>query len=225
MANPVLIPSPRTCLHMKPMRNSVEGLNQEIEKLVLFPGSSGSSTITGRSSDCDLLSRYTPERHRVHYCDLFTTNTCVSAGYFTGNQSGLEASGNIPGTSAGACYDTRSVNTQTPIFDNLLSDDSQSTSPDDETGSGIGASPRINKFLAREPPDGCEKVNLKFVDQLKPNPELGNLQKPKLFKPCAGGLQFKPSLGSAFLPLQRLQKSKSPEESTENVTEGTEEGV
>jgi hypothetical protein len=56
IANPVLIPSPRTCLHMKPMRNSVEGLNQEIEKLVLFPGSGGSSN-PGRSSDCDLLSR------------------------------------------------------------------------------------------------------------------------------------------------------------------------
>lgn len=38
-ASPVLIP-PRTCppAHMRPMRSSVEGLNQEIEKLVLIPG-------------------------------------------------------------------------------------------------------------------------------------------------------------------------------------------
>lgn len=38
-ASPVSIP-PRTCppVHIRPMRNSVEGLNQEIEKLVLYPG-------------------------------------------------------------------------------------------------------------------------------------------------------------------------------------------
>lgn len=39
---------------------------------------------------------------------------------------------------------------------NLLLDDSQSTSPED---GATGASPRINRFLAREPPDGCEKVS------------------------------------------------------------------
>ena len=52
-------------------------------------------------------------------------------------------------------HDTRS--TQTPIGDNLSSDESQSTSPD-EGAVMSNASPRINKFLAREPPDGCEKV-------------------------------------------------------------------
>lgn len=43
----------------------------------------------------------------------------------------------------------------------FLIDESQSTSPDD---GGIEASPRINRFLARLPPDGCEKVrtNLRF---------------------------------------------------------------
>lgn len=58
--------------------------------------------------------------------------------------------------------DTRSVNTQTPLGDTLSSDDgSQSTSPEGEGGAGAAtsASPRINKFLAREPPDGCEKVS------------------------------------------------------------------
>lgn len=37
-ASPVLIPSRNSQpIHMRPMRNSVEGLNQEIEKLVLHP--------------------------------------------------------------------------------------------------------------------------------------------------------------------------------------------
>lgn len=39
----------------------------------------------------------------------------------------------------------------------LFPDDSHSTSPEDGT-SMASASPRINRFLAREPPDGCEKV-------------------------------------------------------------------
>lgn len=38
-ASPVLIPQPKLHqpIHMRPMRSSVEGLNQEIEKLVLHP--------------------------------------------------------------------------------------------------------------------------------------------------------------------------------------------
>lgn len=38
----------------------------------------------------------------------------------------------------------------------MSTDESQSTSPDDNVSSE--ASPRINRFLARLPPDGCEKV-------------------------------------------------------------------
>lgn len=37
VASPVSIP-PRSCAIHRPMRSSVEGLNQEIEKLVLVPG-------------------------------------------------------------------------------------------------------------------------------------------------------------------------------------------
>lgn len=40
----------------------------------------------------------------------------------------------------------------------MMSSDSQSTSPDEGVQSK-DASPRINRFLAREPPDGCEKVS------------------------------------------------------------------
>lgn len=43
-----------------------------------------------------------------------------------------------------------------PFIQSFYLDDSQSTSPEDGAG---GASPRINRFLAREPPDGCEKVS------------------------------------------------------------------
>lgn len=43
----------------------------------------------------------------------------------------------------------------------------KSGSPEPDAGGGqlskLGTSPRINKFLAREPPDGCEKV--KIIDE------------------------------------------------------------
>lgn len=122
-ASPVLIPM-RTCppAHMRPMRNSVEGLNQEIEKLVLIPGQPHTCR-----PETSMFSRGTPEGHRAPLADLLHG-------------------------------DTRNANTQTPIGDHLSSDESQSTSPEDGASSTTGASPRINRFLAREPPDGCEKV-------------------------------------------------------------------
>lgn len=57
------------------------------------------------------------------------------------------------------CFHSHNVQTSNHSIDFfiyiLLQDESQSTSPDD---GGIEASPRINRFLARLPPDGCEKV-------------------------------------------------------------------
>jgi Protein Family FAM117 len=113
-ASPVSIP-PRCPPpnYMRPMRNSVEGLNSEIEKLVLYPGQPHTCR-----PETHMFSRGTPEQ-------LFQDST-------------------------------RSVNTQTPIM--LSSDESPSTTPEEGTLTN-SASPRINKFLAREPPDGCEKVS------------------------------------------------------------------
>lgn len=185
-ASPVSIP-PRTCppVHMRPMRNSVEGLNQEIEKLVLYT----SQPHTCRS-DLEMYSRGTPEGHRAPLAELFHA-----------------AGGGVIMTS-----DTRSVNTQTPLGDVLSSDDgSQSTSPD-EGAAVSSASPRINKFLAREPPDGCEKVNLKLT-------EADTSTNTTHFKPCVA-FQLRPSLGSAFQPLQPIPTLKTtPEDDGNNEGE------
>ncbi|XP_055706270.1 protein FAM117B-like isoform X3 [Phlebotomus papatasi] len=174
-ASPVTIPA-RTGPHghLRPMRSSVEGLNQEIEKLVLIPGQQHTCR---PESNRNLFSRGTPDGHRAPIAELLHG-------------------------------DTRSVNTQTPLGDVFLSsDDSQSTSPDESGSNAAGyratkgtitsASPRINKFLAREPPDGCEKVNLRPTE---------SSEQTTIFKPCfVGGLR--PSLGSAFQPLQPLSPS------------------
>lgn len=183
-ASPVSIP-PRTCptVHMRPMRNSVEGLNQEIEKLVLYTGQPHTCR-----SDLEMYSRGTPEGHRAPLAEL------------------LHAAG---GGCVTLASDTRSVNTQTPLGDTLSSDDgSQSTSPD-EGAAVSSASPRINKFLAREPPDGCEKVNLKPT-------EADTSTNTTHFKPCVA-FQLRPSLGSAFQPLQPILTLKTTPEDDGNT--------
>lgn len=191
-ASPVSIP-PRTCppVHMRPMRNSVEGLNQEIEKLVLYPGQPHTCR-----SELEMYSRGTPEGHRAPLADIFH-----AAGGSCGGPPGMMA-----------MSDTRSVNTQTPLGDTLSSDDgSQSTSPDEGGTAVTSASPRINKFLAREPPDGCEKVNLKLT-------EADSSTNTTHFKPCVA-FQLRPSLGSAFQPLQPIPTLKTTPEDDGGTSE------
>ncbi|KAK0174555.1 hypothetical protein PV327_010315 [Microctonus hyperodae] len=157
-----------------PMRSSIEGLNQEIEGLVL---KSASNTNDFEHSIDDKYARYreqiTPEGHRAPLADLLRA--------------------------------TRSVNTQTPATDlpssSYSSGGSRGSTPEQEREGRLGTSPHINRFLAREPPDGCEKVNLKFVEEARrPMIDLSKLDycpKPNV------AFQLKPSLGSAFLPLQQ----------------------
>ncbi|KAG7202870.1 hypothetical protein KM043_010018 [Ampulex compressa] len=157
-----------------PMRSSIEGLNQEIEGLVL---KSAANTSDPDHPVEDKYARYreqiTPEGHRAPLADLLRA--------------------------------TRSVNTQTPATDlpssSYSSGGSRGSTPEQDREGRLGTSPHINRFLAREPPDGCEKVNLKFVeDARRPMIDLSKLDYCP--KPCVA-FQLKPSLGSAFLPLQQ----------------------
>ncbi|KAJ2949000.1 hypothetical protein O0L34_g5940 [Tuta absoluta] len=143
---------------LRAARSSVEGLNQEIERLVLYPASGTQTPHADRCRD-----KVTPEGHRAPLAELLR----------------------------------RSVNTQTPhdLHTAHSSGGSVCSSPDLD-GSKLGTSPQINRFLAREPPDGCEKVNLKAGE--------GACSEPvpvSAMKPAAPGFTLRPSLGSAFHPL------------------------
>ncbi|KAH1003319.1 hypothetical protein HUJ05_011247 [Dendroctonus ponderosae] len=148
--------SPQTASCLLGLRSSVEGLNQEIERLVLRTG-----------ADARLP---TPEGHRAPLAEMLQS---------------------------------RSADTQTP--QDFGNDSSSGSSPDTETK--LGTSPRINRFLAREPPDGCEKVGsgtahpsplasccnqvrLKALDE-RTDLLLDSAPQPSSFK-------LRPSLGSAF---------------------------
>lgn len=178
------------------MRSSIEGLNQEIEKLVLHPGPAG------RANRLDQVSALrgggTPDE---------------------GHQSPLVLHGDdVPSGS-------RSANTQTPVLGLLettttgffahlhhSSSHSDDSTPEDEVGGGqprsfgrIGsaeASPRINKFMAQLPPEGCERVVLSKT--LQAEDFRATTSNVGIIKPVAG-FQLRPSQGSAF----RLASNKS----------------
>lgn len=69
-ASPVQIPNRSSVTHGRPMRNSVEGLNQEIEKLVLHPGQQHTCR-----PESNLFSRGTPEGHRAPLADILHGET------------------------------------------------------------------------------------------------------------------------------------------------------
>ncbi|KAF2882605.1 hypothetical protein ILUMI_23573 [Ignelater luminosus] len=170
MSSPVMKASPIN-IPVKPLpkptiRSSVEGLNQEIERLVLKSSGLPGSQTCDRNEEYDKFCQATPEGHRAPLAELFKA--------------------------------TRSIDTQTPAGGDFTSScpssgGSQNSSPDQES-SKLGTSPHINRFLAREPPDGCEKVHLKSLDEQK------GLTVDRSPRPCT--FQLKPSLGSAFQLLQ-----------------------
>lgn len=178
------------------MRNSVEGLNQEIERLVL-KGISGAGT--ENEAELERVMGPTPEGHRAPIAELFHS-TCCSVD--TQTPSGSDGSNGFLDSSS-------RHGSSRP--DSLECD--KSASPDLEVSghtSKLGTSPQINKFLTREPPDGCEKV--KIVDEGRS--ALRSVKPPS--SPMAGGdgpgsevlkpsSQFvlRPSQSSAFCPLVR----------------------
>ncbi|KAB0798823.1 hypothetical protein PPYR_06703 [Photinus pyralis] len=184
-ASPINIP-------IKPLpkptiRNSVEGLNQEIERLVLKSTGLSGSQYSDRNEEYDKFCQVTPEGHRAPLAELLkatrSVNTQTPAGDFV---SSCPSSG------------PPSRDSNSPLIPGHLDSSSdaggsQTSSPDQES-SKFGTSPHINKFLAREPPDGCEKVHLKSLEDHR------GLNVDQILRPTT--FQLKPSLGSAFHLLQ-----------------------
>ncbi|XP_063536475.1 glucocorticoid-induced transcript 1 protein-like [Cydia strobilella] len=156
---------------LRAARSSVEGLNQEIERLVLYPASGTQTPHLDRLKD-----KVTPEGHRAPLAELLR----------------------------------RSVNTQTPhdLCHTAHSSGGSVCSSPDLDGGKLGTSPQINRFLAREPPDGCEKVNMKGCESSYPEP----MAMP-VVGPAVPGFTLRPSLGSAFQPLHSAA-SPSPTHTT-----------
>ncbi|XP_073971393.1 glucocorticoid-induced transcript 1 protein-like isoform X2 [Rhodnius prolixus] len=175
---------------------SIEGLNQEIERLVLR------SSIAGRQLDRQHVKgccESTPEGHRAPVADLLrqtrSVNTQTPAYTSTNSAHSSGPPSCDSGSPAGSALTNRS--------DSRPSSDLQEDSSPETEGRQLGTSPRINRFLEREPPDGCERVSLRFTDEnRKPMVDISEMDYP--LKPSVN-FQLKPSLGSAFQPLKSTQ--------------------
>ncbi|GFU52917.1 protein FAM117B [Nephila pilipes] len=175
------------------MRSSVEGLNQEIERIVLREISGADGEDTERTLEP------TPEGHRAPIADLFRNTQSVNT--------------QTPFDRCDSCYSSnssasgsKSVSPVVPIMPGQM-DCSRPSSTEGSKGSGspdlegthkLATSPHINKFLAREPPDGCEKV--KIAEETRNSTGAGELHKFSCPKPSMNFVLL-PSQRSAFDPL------------------------
>ncbi|KFM69668.1 Glucocorticoid-induced transcript 1 protein, partial [Stegodyphus mimosarum] len=175
------------------MRSSVEGLNQEIERIVLREISSN------EGDDTDRTLEPTPEGHRAPIADLFRNTQSVDTQTpFDRNDSCHSSNSSNSGS--------QSVSPVVPIMPGQMDssrpssaeESKDSVSPDLEGNSKLATSPHINKFLAREPPDGCEKV--KIAEETRNLPGVGELQEFGCLKPSMNFVLL-PSQRSAFDPL------------------------
>ncbi|XP_076361274.1 glucocorticoid-induced transcript 1 protein-like isoform X2 [Tachypleus tridentatus] len=189
--------------------SSVEGLNQEIERLVL-KGLSGNDCV-----DIELERELEPppDGHRAPIADLFRSTTVTS----TCNVDTQTPSGRGEScSSSGATSRSQSVSPTVPFLGQMDSfqfpsrEGSKSASPDPDCIFKLGTSPHINKFLAREPPDGCEKV--KIVDERRNTTTSVEHLGYGPIKPCEKFVLL-PSQSSAFYPLYKTCVSPSASDS------------
>ncbi|XP_077285742.1 glucocorticoid-induced transcript 1 protein-like isoform X2 [Arctopsyche grandis] len=182
--SPVFFPGLRAGngVPLRATRSSVEGLNQEIERLVLCPTPSHQLE---RNRD-----KITPEGHRAPLAELLRRSVNTQTPAHSDRQSQSAHSSGPPSRESlsSGCSPER----------HGMPGGSVCSSPDLDVNK-LGTSPHINRFLAREPPDGCEKVNLKFTEGVMGcSKTIGDISP---IKPSVG-FQLRPSLGSAFQPLQ-----------------------
>ncbi|XP_076348801.1 protein FAM117B-like isoform X2 [Tachypleus tridentatus] len=187
------------------IRSSVEGLNQEIERLVL-KGISGNDV---GDVEFERDVEPPPDGHRAPIADLFRSTTAIS----TRNVNTQTPSGRGESCpNSGATSRSQSVSPIVSFLGQMDSsqpasrEGSKSASPDLDCNFKFGTSPCINRFLAREPPDGCEKV--KISEERRNTSTLMEPQGYGPFKPSEKFVLL-PSQSSAFYPLYKNYVSPS----------------
>lgn len=187
-------------------RNSVEGFNTEIEKLVCR-GNGEPST--------NKMMEPTPDGHRAPIAELFKrNNTCRSVdtqtpvkAYSTNSSSGASSPCGSVSPSVWGVFDHHHSSSRPPSDGCTAEEigDYNSLSPEDFQALALGTSPR-GRFLCREPPDGCEKVEtLKIAE----HPVKNGQDATTVYCPPKPSSQFvlQPSSSSAFCSLNKFSAS------------------
>lgn len=223
----IVIPSSSSPLHIPAarqnmnrfQRNSVEGLNVEIEKLVLSkPGSSSSAGQEPEEAEI-LRAQDIPDGHRAPIPEVTRLSSTRSVDTQTpsaqmeeGIPGGACRSDSIsPAAAAAAATGGGAIAAvSSHVMDLLQHPDNRSDSLESKSSKGDSeyGSPEPSKFVSspklekscpfvRQPPDGCEKVKV-IEDARRPS-----IKEPLLFCPVKPNqFVFKPSQGSAFCPLK-----------------------
>ncbi|BFY97828.1 hypothetical protein BsWGS_00869 [Bradybaena similaris] len=186
-------------------RNSVEGLNTEIEKLVSsFPMFS----LSAADDDGDVFKEI-PDGHRAPPPEVIPLNNTRSVNTQTPSHMEHNLSTTSIISTIRCSSISPSVTPRSGSADIYLTPRSRSDSADSKSSKGeIETSPEPSVYLSspklvkscpfvREPPDGCEKVTV--VEELR-RPQI---KEPMLFAVKPNQFVFKPSQGSAFCPLTK----------------------
>ncbi|KAL3832522.1 hypothetical protein ACJMK2_024157 [Sinanodonta woodiana] len=195
-------------------RNSVEGLNVEIEKLVHM-------SILEPEEEPDRQYQDVPDGHRAPVPAEMKSNgtrnvdTQTPSGVLDDNGSPASRPHSISPAipiilgqmDSSRPSSTVESNGSTPRDTENKSGKGEcdsSSSPEHSGPSKSNASPRPNK-LVREPPDGCEKV--KFIEENRRPP---SIKEPLLFGIKPSHFVLKPSSSSAFCPLSKIYTPQEP---------------
>ncbi|KAH9496892.1 hypothetical protein Btru_010088 [Bulinus truncatus] len=182
-------------------RNSVEGLNTEIERLV-----SGVKSVSLPSSDVDdKVFREVPDGRRAPVpeinrlsCTRSVDTQTPSGQLDTTLTTSYPLLSSQPETVSPATPSRpRSVESCTILRSTSNSTDSKSSKENSPEPSSYISSPKLETScpFVREPPDGCEKI---VVEESRRPP----IKEPMLFSPVKPNqFVFKQSQGSAFCPL------------------------
>ncbi|KAK3108298.1 hypothetical protein FSP39_005178 [Pinctada imbricata] len=187
----------------KIQRNSVEGLNTEIEKLVF---------------DKHDKSQDIPDGHRAPIPESpargsstrsVDTQTPGSSGSHDDPSPGSRSQSVSPGFPIipGAIDTSRpSSGADSGGMERLEKGDGVHCESPDFSSLKIMSSPRPNKSYAfvREPPDGCEKVKVITEDSGKKTPSQPSIKEPLFCPKNPSQFIFKPSADSAFCPLRKI---------------------
>lgn len=202
-------PSPR-------IRGSVEGLNQEIEKLVLS-GCNG--------NEAERIGEITPDGHRAPVPGISNMRSIDTQ---TPRDTQEDSDGNGAGSRSHSVSPSSPLDGSRPSSrssssgngDNKESKEAPEGSPELQWGSRYSSSPSHNKScqLTRDPPDGCEKV--KTIDE--PSPKHKSLD-PISITHCPDKKMYiplKPSDSSAFCPLPNFPLGEFKTYATPTINTG-----
>ncbi|XP_071531018.1 glucocorticoid-induced transcript 1 protein-like isoform X3 [Panulirus ornatus] len=166
------------------LRSSVEGLNQEIERLVLRPSHIPGDDVDDVWGEVARDGRRAPIAEYLRFTRSIDTQTPARGSTVSTASSNHTSPSLSPPTSPPPSQDTAMP----------------PSTPSPTSAPMLATSPHINKFLAREPPDGCERVALKLHEDRSGASKKGVW--PAVRPP--GAFTLRPSQGSAFCPPDRI---------------------